>query len=69
MRALYDYIQTTPSSPLRFEIIKHIHKITMYREKNQDGKDVLVGEYRKLPAFGGYHIFAPVNVIGGKIGT
>ena len=67
MRALYDYTLTTSSTPLRFEIIKHIHNIMMYREKNQDRKDVLVGEYRKSPAFARYHIFASVNVIGGNM--
>ena len=28
-----------------------------------DGKDILVEEYRKSPAFAGYHIFAPVGYI------
>ena len=29
----------------------------------EDEKDVLVGEYRKLPVFSGYHIFAPATLI------
>ena len=29
----------------------------------KDEKDVLVGEYRKSPAFAGYHIFAPASYI------
>ena len=28
-----------------------------------DGEDILVGEYRKSPAFAGYHIFAPASHI------
>lgn len=67
MRALYDYMQTTSDSPLRVDIIKHIHKVMMYKENNQDGKDVLVEEYRKSSAFSRYHIFASVNVIGGNM--
>ena len=61
----WHYIQTTSSSHLRVKIIKHVNKIMMFREKNQDGKYVLVGEYRKLPAFVEYHIFALVNVLEG----
>ena len=45
---------------LNIEIIKQTHKITM---EYRDGKDVLVGEYRKLSAFAGYHIFAPASLI------
>ena len=29
----------------------------------EDEKDVLAGEYRKSPAFAGYHIFAPAGYI------
>ena len=29
----------------------------------EDEKDVLVGKYRKSPAFAGYHIFTPANLI------
>ena len=35
----------------------------MHKEKYQDGKDVLVGEYRKSPALTGYHIFALADFI------
>ena len=28
-----------------------------------DGEDILVGEYRKSPAFAGYHIFTPASLI------
>ena len=35
----------------------------MDKEKHQDGKDVLVGEYRKSSAFSGYHSFAPAGLI------
>ena len=35
----------------------------MYKEKHQDGKDVLVEEYRESPAFAGYDIFAPIDLI------
>ena len=28
-----------------------------------DGEDILAGEYRKSPAFAGYHIFAPASHI------
>ena len=54
MRA-WNFIQKTSGFTLNIEIIKQTHKITM---EYQDGKDVLVGEYRKLSAFAGYHIFA-----------
>ena len=43
--------------PLNTETIKQTHKVMM------DGKDILVGECRKSPAFAGYHIFAPANLI------
>ena len=36
----------------------------MDQEKHQNGKDVLVGEYRKLSVFAGYHdVFAPAGFI------
>ena len=35
----------------------------MDKEKHQDGKDVLVGKYRKPSAFSGYHSFAPADLI------
>ena len=59
----WHYIQIISSSPLSAEIVKHVHQIVMHKEKHQDRKDVLVGEYRKSLAFAGYHIFAPVDVI------
>ena len=62
MRA-WNYIQKTSGSPLNIEIIKQTHKIIMDKERHQDGKDVLVGEYRKLLAFTGYHIFVLAHPI------
>ena len=62
MRAL-NYIQKTSGSTLNIEIIQQTHKIMMLKEKHRDGKDVLVGEYRKLSAFPGYQIFAPADLI------
>ena len=56
MRA-WNYIQKTSSSPLNTDIIKQTHKIMM------DGKDVLVGQYRKLPVFAGYYIFVSADHI------
>ena len=35
----------------------------MDKEKHQDGKDVLVEEYRKSSGFVGYHSFAPAGLI------
>ena len=35
----------------------------MDKEKHQDGKDVLVEEYRKSSGFTGYHSFAPAGLI------
>ena len=48
----WNYLQKTLGSPLSTEIIKQTHKIMMEHE------EVLLGEYRKSPAFAGYHIFA-----------
>ena len=56
MRA-WNYLQKTSDLPLNTEIIRQTHKIMM------DGEDILVGEYRKSPAFAGYHIFAPASHI------
>ena len=53
----WNYLQKTSDLPLNTEIIKQTHKIMM------DGEDILVGEYRKSPAFAGYHIFAPASHI------
>ena len=52
MRA-WNYIHKTSSSPLNTEIISQTHKVMM------DGP----GEYRKVPVFGGYHIFASAGHI------
>ena len=60
MRA-WNYIQkASGSSPLNIETIKQTHKILM---EHRDGRDVLVGEYRKSSAFAGCHIFAPAGLI------
>ena len=52
-----NYIQKTSGSPLNTGIIRQTHKIIM------DGKDVLVGEYRKSSLFAGYHIFVLASLI------
>ena len=44
--------------PLNTEIIRQTYGLMMEVEK-----DVLAGEYRKSPAFAGYHIFASVGYI------
>ena len=51
----WDYLQKTSDLPMNTEIIRQTHKIMM------DGEDILKGEYRKLPVFAGYHIFAPAG--------
>ena len=56
MRA-WNYLQKTLGSPLSSEDIKQTHKIMM------EGENVLVREYKKSPAFAGYHIFAPADHI------
>ena len=56
MRA-WNYMQKASDLPLNTGIIKQTHKIMM------DGEDILMGEYRKSPAFAGYHIFAPASLI------
>ena len=53
----WNYLQKTSDLPLNTEIIRQTHKIMM------DGKDVLVGKYRKSPAFAGYHIFSPASLV------
>ena len=53
----WNYLQKTLDPPLNTEIIRQAHKIMMEDEK------VLAGEYRKSPAFAGYHIFAPASHI------
>ena len=59
----WNSIKKTSGPPLNLEIIKQTHKIMMHKEKHQDGKDVLVEEYRESPAFAGYDIFAPIDLI------
>ena len=54
----WNYQQKTLDLPRSTEIIKQTHKITIDGEK-----DVLAKEYRKSPAFAGYHIFAPAGYI------
>ena len=49
----WNYLQNTLDFPLNTEIIRQAHGLMM-----EDERDVLPGEYRKLPAFAGYHIFA-----------
>ena len=53
----WNYMQKASDLPLNIEIIKQTYKIMM------DGNDILTGEYRKTPAFAGYHILAPVSHI------
>ena len=53
----WNYLQKTSGLPLNAETIKQTHKIMM------DGKDILVGEYRKSPVFVGYCIFPPADTI------
>ena len=59
----WNSIKKTSGPPLNLEIIKQTHKIMMHKENHQDGKDVLVEEYRESPAFAGYNIFAPIDLI------
>ena len=59
----WNYIQKTSSSLLNVKTIKQTQKIMMGKEKNQDGKDVLVGEYGKSSVFAGYLIFAPAGFV------
>ena len=48
--------------------IKTLHKLMMYGEKHKDGKDVLIGEFRKTRVFAGwYHEFAPASAVGGLV--
>ena len=57
------YLQLEPKEPLTVSHIKHMHKMIMHKEKHKNGKDVLVGEYRKTPVFAGFKMFAPVSAI------
>ena len=54
----WNYLENTSGLPLNTEIIKQAHGLMM-----EDEKDVLVGEYRKSPAFASYYIFAPAGDI------
>ena len=49
----WNYLQKTSDLPLNTKIIKQTLKIMM------DG----AGEYKKLPVFASYHIFAPAGHI------
>ena len=55
---MWNYLQKTLDLPLNTEIIRQAHGLVMEYEK-----DVWAGEYRKSPAFTGYHIFAPASHI------
>ena len=58
MRA-WNYLQKKSDLPLPLntKIIKQTHKIMV------DGNNMLMREYRKSPAFAGYHIFEPAGHI------
>ena len=49
----WNYLQKTLDLPLNTDIIRQAHGLMMENEKN-----ILAGEYRKSPAFAGYHLFA-----------
>ena len=53
----WNYLQKTSDLPLNTEIIQQTHKTLMKDEK------VLMGEYRKSPAFAGYHTFVSASPI------
>ena len=57
MRA-WDYLRKISGLLLNNDIIKKARKIMT------DGKNVLVGEYRKLPVFPNYEVFPPTDTIG-----
>ena len=57
MRA-WNYLQKTSGLLLNTEIIRQAHGLMM-----ENGKDVLVEEYRKSPVFACYHIFASASHI------
>ena len=54
----WNYLQKTLDLPLNTKIIRQAHGLML-----EDEKDVLVGEYRKSPAFAGYHVFRPASLI------
>ena len=49
----WDYLQKTSDLPLNTEISRKAHGLMM-----EDELFVLAGEYRRLPVFAGYHVFA-----------
>ena len=55
------YLLARLDEPLTVDQIKHVHKMIM--EKHKNGKDVPAGEYRKMPVFAGFKVFAPVSAI------
>ena len=54
----WKFLQKTSDLPLSTEVIRQAHGLMM-----EDEKDVLTREYRKLPVFASYHIFAPSGYI------
>lgn len=42
---------------------QHVQKINMHVKKHQSGKDILVEEHRKSPAFLECNIFVPINAL------
>ena len=54
----WNYLQKTLDLSLNTAIIKQTHGLVMEDEKN-----ILAREYRKSPAFAGYHVFTPANHI------
>ena len=60
----WNYLQKTLGLPLNTEINRQPYGLMM-----EDEKDVLAGEYRRSPAFAGYHIFAPAGYIERYMGN
>ena len=56
-----EYLQQKPN--LTPEKLKRVHTLIMQQEKHPNGKDVLIKEYRKKPAFAGFTMFAPASAI------
>ena len=54
----WNYLQNTLDLPLNTEIIRQAYGLIM-----EDENDVLPGEYRRSPAFAGYHVFASASHI------
>ena len=55
------YMQLGPD--LTPEKLKCVHKMIMCEKKHPNGKDILIGEYRKTPAFADFKMFAPASEI------